>query len=102
MAFNWKGEDEEGRDVVFIGGDIHTGVESGKQFSMAYSIIFKSFQDSQLFKNRFCGLVVKPEVIDDIRSKRIIPKTMFLIQFWLLKFVMVNKTKSFQKLTPTS
>jgi hypothetical protein len=25
---------------------------------------------SQLYKNRFCGLVVIPEVIEDIRSKR--------------------------------
>ena len=28
------------------------------------------FQYSQLYKNRFCGLVVIPEVIDNIQSKR--------------------------------
>merc|ERR1712048_103634 len=28
LAFGWKSEKEEDRDVIFIGGDIHCGVHS--------------------------------------------------------------------------
>ena len=80
----------------------------------------------QLYKNRFCGLVVIPEVINNIRSKRgtfdwlmakywvgclqeafnayntfIILKTLFCYS-GILKIIMVNKTKCFSKLIPTS
>ena len=69
-------------------------------------------QFTQLYKNRFCGLVVIPEVSNDIRSKRgtfdwpmakcwvgclqeafnayntfVIPKTLFSIQFWLFRHI---------------
>ena len=69
---------------------------------------------SQLYKNRFCGLGLTPVVSDDIRSKGgtfdwltakywvgclqeafnvynnfVIPKTPFVIQFWLFRHIKI-------------
>ena len=63
---------------------------------------------SQLYKNRFCGLVVIPEVIDNIRSKHgtfdhglwqntelgvckkhLMHITLLLIQFWLFRHIKI-------------
>ncbi len=30
LSFNWKAEKEDEREVVFLGGDIHCGVTSGR------------------------------------------------------------------------
>jgi hypothetical protein len=29
LSFNWKSKNEDEREVVFLGGDIHCGVSSG-------------------------------------------------------------------------
>jgi hypothetical protein len=29
LSFNWKAKNEDEREVVFLGGDIHCGVSSG-------------------------------------------------------------------------
>ena len=40
------------------------------QYIWLYNNITPFTFDAQLYQNQFCGLVVIPEVIDDIRSKR--------------------------------
>jgi hypothetical protein len=32
LSFNWKAAKEDEREVVFLGGDIHCGVTSGKSW----------------------------------------------------------------------
>ncbi len=45
LAFTWKSQEEDDREVVFLGGDIHCGVTSGNG-----NIYCDSFENAQFYQ----------------------------------------------------